>query len=122
MKNVLIVFHLSCLLFFAHHNVVFENIISNPANEFQKEDLKKGIFIMTKKGCPRCKETLLYLNNNKIAFKELKYDNTADRAKVWTLLKQEKNLPKNITFPIVVINGKLTHSHDNLTQFLKTIK
>lgn len=77
---------------------------------------------MTKKQCPRCKETLLFLNKNKIAFKELKFDITEDRAKVWTLLKQEKNLPKNITFPIIIINGKLTHSHENLTEFLKTVK
>lgn len=57
-----------------------------------------------------------------MAFKELKYDNTEDREKVWVLLKREKKLPKNITFPIVVINGKLTHIHDDFTQFLKTIK
>lgn len=123
MRNILIILHLSCLLFInSQKNHLLNKQNSFKIIEFQANDIKKGVYIMTKKQCPRCKETLLFLNKNKIAFKELKFDITEDRAKVWTLLKQEKNLPKNITFPIIIINGKLTHSHENLTEFLKTVK
>ncbi|MBC5835686.1 hypothetical protein G6N05_13100 [Flavobacterium sp. F372] len=95
---------------------------ASPTLKIPVANLNKGVFIMTKKACPRCEESISYFKKNKIVFNELKYDSADDRAKIWNLIKEDKSLPKSITFPIIVINGKVSHSHEDLPKFLKTIK
>lgn len=124
MKNILfLIINLFCITCFSQQNPVKkEKETSVPTLKTPATNLNKGVFVMTKKACPRCEETLLYLKKNKIAFTELKYDSAEDRAKIWNLIKNDTTLPKNITFPIIIINGNLSHSHQDLTKFLKTIK
>lgn len=124
MKNIVfLIIHLFCITCFSQQNpTTKKKEITAPVLKMPVSNLNKGVFVMTKKACPRCEETLLYLKKNKIAFTELKYESAEDRAKIWNLIKDDKSLPKNITFPIVVLNGKASHSHEDLTKFLKTIK
>jgi glutaredoxin len=124
MKNILfLIIHLFCFASFSQQNpTTKKKEITAPAIKIPLANLNKGVFVMTKKACPRCEETVSYLKKNKITFNELKYDSAEDRAKIWNLIKEDKSLPKNITFPIIVINGKVSHSHEDLTKFLKTIK
>jgi len=124
MKNILfLIINLFCITCFAQQNPTNKKKeTSVPTVKLPVANLNKGVFVMTKTACPRCEETLLYLKKNKIVFTQLKYDSAEDRAKIWNLIKEDKSLPKNITFPIIVINGKVSHSHEDLTKFLKTIK
>jgi glutaredoxin len=124
MKNILfLILNLFCVVCFSQQNpTIKKKETSVPAVKIPVTTINKGVFVMTKTACPRCEETLLYLKKNKIVFTQLKYDSAEDRAKIWVLIKEDKSLPKNITFPIIVINGKLSHSHVDLTKFLKTIK
>lgn len=124
MKNILfLITYLFCISCFSQQNpTVKKKETSAPTLKISASNLNKDIFVMTKKACPRCEETVSYLKENKITFNELKYDSAEDRAKIWNLIKEDKSLPKNITFPIIVSNGKVSHSHEDLTKFLKTIK
>lgn len=123
MKNILfLLFQLICISSFSQQNTTVKKKETIPTVKISNSNLSKGIFVMTKPACPRCAETLLYFKKNKIVYTELLYNNAEDRAKIWNLIKDDKSLPKNITFPILVINGKISYSHEDLTKFLKTIK
>ena len=80
-----------------------------------------SIVVFTKKGCSRSKKTIDYLNFNNIKFIEL---NTTDNKENAEIMWKKINLTKpiSITYPVIVINNKLTHSHKDLDLFLKQIK
>ena len=84
-------------------------------------DLNKGIIIFTKEGCPRCEKTIKYLNTNKIEFTELTItNNQKNNELMWKKINSVK--PIKITFPVIINNEKLTHSHNDLDLFLKNLK
>jgi hypothetical protein len=96
MKNILLLlinlFYITC---FSQQNPTSKKKeTSAPTIKMPNANLNKGVFVMTKKACPRCEVTLLYLKKNKIVFNELKYDSAEDRAKIWNLIKEDKSLPK----------------------------
>lgn len=86
------------------------------------DDLSKGIVIFTKEGCPRCEKTINYLLEKDYNFK---YYNTSASTEINQLMWkkiEEKKASDKITMPVILVNGKLSHSHADLTAFLKTLK
>lgn len=80
-----------------------------------------SIVVFTKKGCSRSKKTIDYLNFNNIKFIELNTTDNKENAEImWKKINPTK--PISITYPVIVINNKLTHSHKDLDLFLKQIK
>ena len=87
-------------------------------------DITKGILVFDKTGCPRCHMTTSYLMDNNIDFKLLNVtENTEYQKLMWALLRKNNVSPdtKEILMPVIMINGKLTHTHEDLRTFLKTI-
>ncbi len=82
------------------------------------EDMKEGIVLFYKDGCPRCNYVTTYMLNNDIGFKLI--DTTSDEKSqvlMWDLLKLEKPELKNVTMPVVLVNGKIAYDIENLKRF-----
>lgn len=87
----------------------------------QTPDFSTELIIFGKDGCPRCAKTLKYLIKNNIDFKYINTNKSEDlNALMWKMLK-DAGAKDNVTMPIIVKNGKLTHSHKNLDEFLTSI-
>lgn len=86
------------------------------------DDLSKGVVIFTKDGCPRCERTLNHLLKKDSNFK---FYNTSESPEMnqlmWKTIK-EKKASEKITMPVVLVNGKLSHSHADLEAFLNSIR
>jgi glutaredoxin len=86
------------------------------------DDMSKGIYIFTKDGCPRCEITLEHMINKNLSFKYYNTTNNPDKNELmWKKIK-EKRASEKVTMPVVIVNGKLSHSHTDLNAFLKTLK
>jgi len=84
-------------------------------------DCSKGIIVFTKTGCPRCNKTLNYLVDNNIQFKYMDVvKNQEFNDLMWEKL-HDNNVSNEIVMPVIIINGKLSHSHKDLDLFLKKI-
>lgn len=84
------------------------------------EDMKDGIVLFYKDGCPRCNYVTTYMLNNDIGFKLI--DTTSDeKSKIlmWDLLRLEKPELKNVTMPVVLVNGQISYDIENLKGFSK---
>lgn len=99
------------------------NIIqSETVKTDSKIDLSKGIIVFTKTGCPRCSKTVNYFIDNNIKFTELNTSENQDIDNLmWQKIIENKTL-NSIKMPVIIVNGKLTHSHKDLDAFLKKIK
>lgn len=87
----------------------------------QATDFSSGLIIFGKDGCPRCNKTLKYLIKNNIDFKYINTSKSIDlNSLMWEMLKEE-GAKDNITMPVIVNKGKLTHTHKNLEEFLTKI-
>lgn len=88
-----------------------------------KDSLSKGIYVFAKDGCSRCAKTIKHLDENKIQStiynisKKKEYNDL-----MWKRLFDNKFLGGSVTFPVVIVNGKISHSHKDLNAFLKTLK
>ena len=64
---------------------------------------------------------LLVFDTNKIEFTELTItNNQKNNELMWKKINSVK--PIKITFPVIINNEKLTHSHNDLDLFLKNLK
>ena len=108
---------------FSYKVIKEEKKLTTFENQNYSNDLfdLNSIVVFTKKGCSRSKKTIDYLNFNNIKFIEL---NTTDNKENAEIMWKKINLTKpiSITYPVIVINNKLTHSHKDLDLFLKQIK
>ena len=84
-------------------------------------DLSKGIIVFSKDDCPRCNYTLNYLSEKDIPFKLLDISEPGDNNQLMWKVLRENGVTKTITTPMIFVNGKLTHSHEDLKGFLKTL-
>ena len=89
-------------------------------------DINKGIVVFSKDDCSRCHRTSSYLLDNNIDFSFINISdkNQPENKKLmWSLLKKN-GYTKNsgVTMPVVLVDGKISYSHDDLLQFLKTLK
>ncbi len=86
------------------------------------EDMKKGIVLFYQDGCPRCSFVTTYMLDNDIDFKLI--DTTSDEKNqilMWDLLRLEKPELKNITMPVVLVNGQVSYDIENLKGFSNDI-
>ena len=85
-------------------------------------DFSKGIIVFTKTRCPRCTKILNYLLDHNIVFTHMNItENQEYNNLMWKKLEENK-VSNEIVMPVIMINGKLTHSHQDLDSFLKKIK
>lgn len=88
----------------------------------EKDDFSKGLYIFTIVDCPRSQRTLSYVLANNVEFKYAPTDKKPElNSLMWKKLNS-KGVKKDITMPVVIHNGKITHSHKDLNTFLKTLK
>ncbi|MGL6038354.1 MAG: glutaredoxin domain-containing protein [Soonwooa sp.] len=86
-----------------------------------KEDVMHGLFIFTKTDCPRSQKTLNYLVQIDIKFVYSSIDQDPEMHKLmWEKLKTI-GVTKDITMPVIIYKGKISHSHSDLSKFLKTL-
>ena len=98
------------------------------------DDINTGIVIFDKSDCSRCENATSYLLDNDIDFKWIPLptndqvrtqdmsDNLRSNRRLLSQKMQENGMFGSYTTPVIIIDGKLTHSHSNLTEFLTTIK
>jgi len=85
-------------------------------------DLDQGIVVFEKEGCSRCQRSIAYLIDNNYDFKLINTSKNSDgNRKMWQLLKKNGYTSKKITMPVIIVNGKLSASHKDLTQFLNAL-
>ena len=85
-------------------------------------DLENGIVVFNKDGCPRCYRTTSYLLDNDIDFTLINVkDSRENNLLMWRGLKENGVTDKELLMPVVLVNGKLSHTHKDLVGFLKTL-
>lgn len=95
---------------------------SHLLNNLEDVDINKGIIVFDKTGCPRCHRTTSYFMDNNIDFKLLNVtENKEYHELMWSLLSENKVTKGEITMPVIMVDGKLSHSHEDLVRFLKLI-
>ncbi len=86
------------------------------------EDINKGIIVFEKTGCARCTRATSYMLDNNIKFKMLNItSDMKSRELMWKLLKDSGHEGR-VTTPVILVNGKLSHSHKDLKGFLEGLK
>lgn len=89
-------------------------------NDFSK--INEGIVVFDDGDCGRTALVTNYLIGNNIDFKII---NTAKSPKntrfMWQTIK-EKGASLNIKTPVIIVNGVLTHSHEDLNAFLEGLR
>ena len=88
-------------------------------------DLKKGIIVFSIDGCSRCHYTTRYLIDNNIDFKILNVTENKDlNDLMWTLLREDNPLisGKTILMPVIIVDGKISHTMDDLKGFVSNLK
>ncbi|MHA7058267.1 glutaredoxin family protein [Aquimarina sp. M1] len=104
-------------------------------NTYKKGDnINKGIVVFDKSDCPRCDRTTSYLLDNNIDFirvqiptnTQTKENKAPEELKENRLLlskkMQENGIFGRYTTPVILVDGKLTHSHENLSEFLAGLR
>ncbi len=76
-----------------------------------------GIMVFTKEGCSRCEYTINYFKQNNISYTE--YSADTDKEKMWNLITQSKPDAESVTMPVIVKEGNVYFSIENLEEFLK---
>jgi len=91
-------------------------------NSLEGVDITQGIVVFDKTGCPRCHRTTSYFMDNNVDFKLLNVtENKEYHELMWTLLRENKAVKGEITMPVIMVDGKLSHSHEDLIGFLKLL-
>jgi glutaredoxin len=91
--------------------------------DLNNDNPNSGIVIFSKKTCSRCRFAENYLDENNIKFKKIAIDESAEGKKLmWKLIRGSSTKKMRIKTPVIVIDGKVSYSHENLVEFLKNIK
>ncbi|WP_111307773.1 glutaredoxin family protein [Confluentibacter sediminis] len=86
-------------------------------------NIEKGIVVFSKDGCSRCHYTTSFLLDNNIDFKLINV--TKDDKQnlfMWELLKKENPIIKNLTMPVILLDGKISYNIDDLKGFVGKLK
>lgn len=82
-------------------------------------ELNNGIVVFNKEGCPRCAYSTNYLLENNIPFRMLNtVESKENNSLMWNYLKANGVEEGTVTMPVILVDGKLTHSHEDLLAFL----
>ena len=83
--------------------------------------LNEGIVIFDDEGCGRCRLVTNYLVANKIDFKIIDLSaGEANQKLMWKTIK-EKGASLKVKAPVIIVNGNLSHSHQDLKKFLESL-
>lgn len=78
-------------------------------------DINKGIIVFSKEGCPRCHFTTTYLLENNIDFIYINTTGNVNPNKLmWKLLKKNNPQLNSVTFPVILVDGKISYNIKNL--------
>ncbi len=107
-----------------------ETVAQKKMKAFNKEthylkDLTKvneGIVLFDDTGCGNCRLVKNYLVANDIDFKIIDLSQGKENTKfMWKTVK-EKGASMKVKLPVIVVDGKLSHSHKDLKTFLEGLK
>lgn len=86
-------------------------------------DFSKGLFVFTKEGCSRCDKTLRFLVDNNIDFKFAEaVENKNYNELLWKIISKNNPKVREVLFPVIILDGKISYDHKDLNSFLKTLK
>lgn len=85
-------------------------------------DISKGIVVFSKDGCTRCAFATSYLVDNDIDFKMLNITENEEYNKLMWQKLRENGTANNVTMPVILVNGKISHSHKDLQSYITTLK
>lgn len=83
-------------------------------------DLETGIVVFNNETCPRCNRTTAFMLEHQIPFVLLNMDNKENRALLREQLRKN-NISGTFVTPVILVDGKLSHSHEDLMSFLRTL-
>ena len=97
-----------------------------PTKAYDETEFKKyetGIVVFSKDGCSRCSYATDYLSRNKVDFTLLNFSkNPVFGEYMWDKLAAQGHLGNQIRTPVIMGNGEISHSHENLKQFVKDLR
>lgn len=85
-------------------------------------NIDEGIVVFNKPGCPRCAFLVGYLMENDIDFQLLDLDDRKVKKFMYKLLEDSGVYEKRVMTPIVVVNQKISYSHQDLEGFAEELK
>lgn len=96
-----------------------------PKKRYDPEAFKryeKGIVIFSKDGCARCNYTTNLLIDKNVDFTLLNFSqNEAYLEYMWDKLEAQGVTSKQVQTPIIMVDGVLSHSHENLRKTVKEL-
>jgi len=84
--------------------------------------INEGIVVFNNTDCSRCNRTTSYLLENDIDFKLIDVSNNTENKNLMRSIVRGSGHKGEYVTPVILINGELSHSHENLMTFLKNIK
>jgi glutaredoxin len=96
----------------------------NKKNYYLKDvsKINEGIVVFDDEGCGNCRLVTNYLVANNFDFKIVDLSAGKENTKLmWKMIK-EKGADMNVKSPVIIVNGKLSHSHKDLKVFLESMK
>ena len=100
-------------------------IASYNKEDYMLEDLSKideGIVVFVDDGCGTCRLVTNYLVGNKIDFKVIDLaNNQANQKFMWKTIK-DKGASMKVKLPVIVVNGDISHSHEDIKAFLESLE
>lgn len=87
----------------------------------EKYDINSGIVVFNKDSCPRCHRTTNYLIENDIDFKMINIENNKENNQFMWKVLEKNGITGRVVTPIIVVDGVVSHSHEDLMEFLKTL-
>ncbi|MGV6830985.1 MAG: glutaredoxin domain-containing protein [bacterium] len=106
-----------------------ESAMSKKLKGFNKEDfylsdlskIDEGIVVFDDEGCGDCRMVLNYLYGNDFDFKIVSLATNKEHQKFMFKTIKEKGASMKVKLPVVIVNGKVSHSVKDWNSFLKTL-
>jgi glutaredoxin len=97
-------------------------VMAQDKNSPARKSNKPVIEIYTSETCQRCKFSLQHLKTRGIEFVEFKTELEENKSRMWELVRNSgKYKAGSITMPVIVKDGEVFFSIENLEKFLKKL-
>ncbi len=84
--------------------------------------INEGIVVFNRDSCGRCHLTTNYLIEKGIDFRIINIQDNEDNRKLMGKVLAENGMSGKVLTPVIVVNGDVSHSHEDLKKFLKTLE
>ncbi len=91
-----------------------------PLEDFSK--INQGIVVFNKDGCGRCSYTTNFLIENGIPFRIIDITKNRENLNLMFELLEKNGVKESIRTPVIMQNGVLSHSHEDLMSFLEQME